>query len=155
MKNILRVPGFSFLVLLLFFSLAPCKKKTEQPFTLYTFIGDGSGSQVIPAVQTNATAIFKGNYSVPSFKFLSFLIDFKDLSSPLTKVSLYGPAPIGKNAKELMTVDSPPQDTEGRIEAIYDIRDSEANELLTGQWYYVIHTVNHQDGELRGQILKE
>lgn len=118
-------------------------------------VGDGSGKQVVPEISTNASSTFFGVYSKGYYNLFIYTIRFKDLSGPWTKISINGPSSSGQNGPEIHLASSASPSVEGEATGSFNLNSIAGSQLLSGQWYYIILTTTHPEGEVRGQIIKE
>jgi len=106
------------------------------------------GKSEVPPNASSATGSADIYYD-PASKKLSWKLDYSGLSGPPTAAHFNGPADVGKNALIVITIpDIEPDHNEGS--AI--LTDSEAAQLLAGEYYLNIDTDTNRDGEIRGQI---
>jgi len=78
-------------------------------------------------------------------------ISIDGLSSPVTAAHLHGPAGPGVAADVQVPLEvaaSSPQ----RISGQAQLTDEQMRQVLSGLWYVNIHTEQHPDGEIRGQV---
>lgn len=75
----------------------------------------------------------------------------RGLSSDVTAITINGPAMPGENAPVIFSLDLPtPPHTVAR--GTFTVTPEQLAELRAGLWYFQIATVDHPDGEIRGQI---
>ena len=75
----------------------------------------------------------------------------RHLSSDVTAITINGPAMPGENAPVIFSLDLPtPPHSVAR--GTFTITPEQLAELRAGLWYFQIATVDHPDGEIRGQI---
>lgn len=86
-------------------------------------------------------------------KVLSWNITYADLSGPSKMAHFHGPAPVGQNAKPVVTI-APAElgAAAGTIKGEQTLTDAQAAELTNGKWYFNIHTAANPSGEIRGQV---
>ena len=72
------------------------------------------------------------------------------LSSAVTAVTINGPAMAGENGPVIFTLAAPPGDSSVNYQT-FDVTAEQVAELRAGLWYFQIATVDHPDGEIRGQ----
>lgn len=107
-----------------------------------------SGAQEVPPVLTDATG--GGMFTLDAEKMLHFNITFGNLSSDEISAHIHGPAPMGENAGVVfpLPLGSP------KIGSVGPLTQEQEGWLNSGLLYTNIHSVNFQDGEIRGQILQ-
>jgi hypothetical protein len=118
-----------------------------------TFTVPLSGTEQVPAVQTQGTGTANLTYD-PDTRVVTWNVTFSGLSSPATMAHFHGPAPAGKNAPPVVwlsqrgssAVSSP-------MTGQATLSSAQATEFLAGDMYINVHTKNHPDGELRGQVM--
>ena len=104
------------------------------------------GAQQVPPVETAASGRAWFSYDA-SRRELSFLIESADLSSPESAAHIHK-APAGENGDVISGLpEGNPK--EGSI----TLSEEDAAALLAGGLYVNIHSADHPDGEIRGQIL--
>ena len=89
--------------------------------------------------------------SRPSTKVLEYRLNLVGLSGPITMGYLHGPARPGENAPQVAPINIPIYDN-----TIWDgvtLTEEQAAQVLAGQWYINVMTLQYPDGEIRGQIL--
>ena len=111
-----------------------------------------TGAQQVPPVQTPGSGSADLTYDSGS-RVVTWNITFSGLSSPATMAHFHGPAPAGKNAgvkvwlsqKGKMGVTSP-------ITGQATLSPDEAKMFEAGDMYINVHSKDHPDGEIRGQV---
>jgi hypothetical protein len=89
----------------------------------------------------------------PSTKVLEYRLNLVGLSGPITTGYLHGPAGPGENAQQIAPINIPIYDY-----TIWDgvtLTEEQAAQVLAGQWYVNVMTLQYPDGEIRGQILPQ
>lgn len=108
------------------------------------------GAYEVPPTESRATGYFEAVYR-PSTKVLEYRLNLVGLSGPITQGSLNGPAGPGENAQPVAPINIPIYDY-----TIWDgvtLTEEQAVQVLAGQWYVTVMTLQYPDGEIRGQIL--
>lgn len=114
-----------------------------------TFKATLSPSAEVPPVSSPASGQGTFSYDTDS-KELQFSITYRGLGSSVTGSHIHGPARPGANANIVRTfvaLDSP---ISGQIR----LTDAQVAELNAGQLYVDVHSSDHPQGEIRGQISK-
>ena len=104
----------------------------------------------VPPTQSRGSGYFEAVYR-PSTKVLEYRLNLVGLSGPITMGYLHGPAGPGENAQKVSPINIPIYDN-----TIWDgvtLTEEQAAEVLAGQWYVNVMTLQFPDGEIRGQIL--
>ncbi|MGD9885090.1 MAG: CHRD domain-containing protein [Reyranella sp.] len=130
---------------------AGCSAYLGEPRVAKTdFRATLSGAGEVPPTDSRAWGYFEAVYR-PSTKVLEYRLNLVGLSSPITMGYLQGPAGPGENAQQVAPINIPIYDY-----TIWDgvtLTEQQAAEVLAGRWYVNVLTVNHPDGEVRGQIM--
>lgn len=148
MKKLILMMSLSSLIL---FS---CKKDSEAPSTKVSKTNVPlSGSQEVPAVQTNASGTMDIEYDKAT-KMFHYTIRWNNLSGAPTGMHIHGNAARGANAGVLASITGFPSAASGTVSGMVTIDGSTLKEadVLGGMWYVNIHTSANAGGELRGQI---
>jgi len=112
-----------------------------------------TGAQQVPPVQTSGSGSADLTYD-PSTRVVTWNITFYGMSSQTTMAHFHGPAPAGKNAgvklwlsqKGTMEVTSP-------ISGQATLSPDDAKIFEAGDMYINVHTKDHPNGEIRGQVV--
>lgn len=114
--------------------------------------GGAYGQQMVPPVNTSATAHFSGTYEHGPNKW-NFDISWLGFHSPATAIEVRGPAEWGQNGHLVFTfpVDAA---TEGKDYFQVTLTDAQATNLLSNKYYYLVKTEAYPAGEIRGQIIR-
>ncbi|BAN22031.1 CHRD domain-containing protein [Caballeronia insecticola] len=114
-------------------------------------------SSEVPPRVSKGHGIVDANFDTDT-KVLTWTVTYADLSGPVTMAHFHGPAPVGQNAKPQVSIDAK-TDTKADKKALASpmkgqatLSDQQVNDLMTGQWYFNIHTQDNPSGEIRGQI---
>lgn len=112
-----------------------------------------SSAEQVPALQTQGTGIAKLTYD-PDTRVVTWNVTFSGLSSPATMAHLHGPAPVGKNGPVLVWLSQRSSSAlTSPITGQATLSPAQATEFLAGEIYVNVHTKDHPDGELRGQVI--
>jgi hypothetical protein len=111
------------------------------------------GAQQVPPVQTSGSGKADLTYDA-STRVVTWNVSFSGLSSQATMAHFHGPAPAGKNAgvkvwmsqKGNMEVTSP-------LSGQATLSPDDAKLFEAGDMYMNVHTKDHPDGEIRGQVV--
>jgi hypothetical protein len=126
-----------------FYINEPRVPKTDLRATL-------SGAHEVPPTQSRGSGYFEAVYR-PSTKVLEYRLNLAGLSGPITMGYLQGPAGPGENAQQVAPINIPIYDY-----TIWDgvtLTEEQAAQVLAGQWYVNVRTLQYPGGEIRGQIL--
>ena len=106
-----------------------------------------SGAEEVPPVETSATGTTDVTYDTES-KMLSWELEYSGLSSDATAAHFHGPADPGENAPPVVPIEDFASGSEGSAE----LTDDQAALLMDGKMYVNVHSADHPDGEIRGQV---
>jgi CHRD domain len=109
-----------------------------------------AGAYEVPPTASQGSGYFEAVYR-PSTKVLEYRLNLQGLSGPITTGYLQGPAAPGENGPRVAPINIPIYDY-----TIWDgvtLTEEQAAQVLAGQWYVNVMTLQHPDGEIRGQIL--
>jgi hypothetical protein len=128
-----------------------CDKEDDEP-TQFTLSGPASGTQERPTpVTTPATGNITGTYN-KNTKILDYTITWTGLTANPFAAHFHGPAGPEEAAPPVVTIENFPTTQAGTITSRDTLTSELETQLLTGKWYYNIHTTTHTGGEIRGQI---
>jgi hypothetical protein len=96
------------------------------------------GTGKVDAVLDQGTGLFR------------FIVNFSNLSSPVTAVQFHGPADVGGNAPPIISLPGAfTSPYEGRL----TLTPAQSADLMAGRWYVNLRTAGSPAGELRGQLI--
>lgn len=134
--------------LLFFTCLISCSKKDDQQDIILVIRGNAeTEASATPSI---AYGTIYGGYS-SLYKKLAFNINWSDLSSEPTGSSFYFANGLlaGSLVKTFQVTEG---SKKGLTAGDMILSDEQAAELLNGNWYYTVNTVNFPDGEIRGKV---
>ena len=82
---------------------------------------------------------------------LTYHAVFSQLSGPATMAHFHGPAAVGANAKVQVPVTTSP--IVSPIDGTATLTPEQASDLLSGKYYFNVHTAQNPGGEIRGQVM--
>ena len=109
-----------------------------------------NGSNEVPPTQSRGSGYFEAVYR-PSTKVLEYRLNLVGLTGPITMGYLHGPAAPDQNVEKVAAINIPIYDN-----TIWDgvtLTEEQAAQVVAGQWYVEVRTIQYPDGEIRGQIL--
>jgi len=109
-----------------------------------------NGSSEVPPTQSRGSGYFEAVYR-PSTKVLEYRLNLVGLTGPITMGYLHGPAAPDQNVEKVSAINIPIYDN-----TIWDgvtLTEEQAAQVMAGQWYVEVRTIQYPDGEIRGQIL--
>lgn len=111
-----------------------------------------NGAQEVPANSSAATGTGDVSYN-KNTKRLSYFVTYKNLSVNPTAGHIHGSAARGANAGVLFPFASVPAATSGAVSGSAVLTAAQEADLLSGKFYFNIHTPpTYPGGEIRGQI---
>lgn len=126
-----------------FYLSEPRVPKTDLRATL-------AGAYTAPPTASQGSGYFEAVYR-PSTKVLEYRLNLQGLSGPITMGYLQGPAAPGQNGPPVAPINIPIYDS--TIRDGVTLTEEQAAQVLAGQWYVNVMTLQYPDGEIRGQIL--
>jgi hypothetical protein len=134
-------------VIALFAGLWPATSQaTRTSFTVSL-----TGGDQVPAVQTPGAGKAELTYD-PANRKVTWSITYSGLSGPVTMAHFHGPASPGKNAPVTLWLARQGIPITGPIGGGATLTPEQAEQFAAGQWYINLHTKDHPDGEIRGQV---
>jgi hypothetical protein len=116
---------------------------------LLAFSTTMTGANEVPPVATSATGEVDAVLNKDT-RLLRWKVFFRNLGSAPTMAHFHGPAAVGQNARVVLPFKGPiTSGMEGRA----TLTPEQARELIAGNWYANVHTVDHPGGEIRGQMI--
>ena len=110
---------------------------------------DLQSSSEVPPTTAKGHGALEAEYDTTS-KVLRWKVTYADLTGPANAAHFHGPAPIGRNAGVQVPIDS--SALASPIQGQATLNDAQENDLLTGKWYFNVHTAQNAGGEIRGQV---
>jgi hypothetical protein len=111
-----------------------------------------NGANEVPPVDTRGSGYFEAVYR-PSTKVLEYRLNLVGLSGPMVMGYLYGPAGPGENVPKVAPINIPIYYYDSGVWDGVTLTSEQAAQVVAGQWYVNIMTINYPDGEIRGQIM--
>lgn len=131
--------------------LAGCSLYLSEPRVPKTNLrANLNGSNEVPPTQSRGNGYFEAVYR-PSTKVLEYRLNLVGLTGPITMGYLHGPAAPDQNVEKVAAINIPIYDN-----TIWDgvtLTEEQAAQVVAGQWYVEVRTIQYPDGEIRGQIL--
>jgi CHRD domain len=120
--------------------------RAQEPMQLHAML---DGSHEVPPSDSKAKGNFDGTYD-KSTKELKYTITYEGFASPVVAAHFHGPAAEGSNGPVAVPIKAP---LTSPIKGEVTLTEAQAGQLLGQQWYVNIHTKNHPQGAIRGQVL--
>ncbi len=108
------------------------------------------GGQQNPPITSKANGMADLTYDTDTKK-LEWTVEYADLSGAATAAHIHGPAAKGANASVAVPFG---EKLKSPIKGSATLTEAQAKDLMDGMMYINIHTAEHKDGEIRGQIEK-
>ena len=118
---------------------------------LLNFSAELSGTSEVPPNDSAGTGTVEVTFDTESMVF-NWTVTYDGLTGPAAAAHYHGPAAEGENAGPVVPIEG---DLASPIEGSATLTDEQATQLQDGMWYFNIHTEQHPDGELRGQLTAE
>jgi hypothetical protein len=113
---------------------------------------DLKASAEVPPKDSTGTGTLTATLNTETNEF-KYHVEFSGLTGPVVAAHFHGPAADGANAKPQLPIKATP--IVSPIEGKATLTPEQAKDLLSGQWYFNLHTAANPGGEIRGQVLKE
>ena len=113
-----------------------------------------NGAEQVPPVQTKGACDARLTYD-PDTRQTTWNVTCSDLSSPVTMAHFHV-GTVGSNGKPvvwLTKVGSTSTAIEGPIKGESTLTPDEAKDFVAGNLYINVHTKDHPNGEVRGQVM--
>ena len=108
-----------------------------------------AGAEVPP---TNSTGTGEADATLDTTTHeLTYDVTFSGFSSDVTAAHIHGPAAAGKNAGVLVPLGNAPKSP---IHGSAKLTTEQEQQLAAGELYVNVHTKNHPNGAIRGQLTK-
>ena len=117
-----------------------------------SFTVDLTGGAQVPPVQTSGAGKAHLTYD-PDSKVVTWSISFEGLSSPTTMAHFHGPAAAGANAPVTIWLTKKGEPVTSPIKGEATLTPDQAQQFTEGLWYINVHSKDHPDGEIRGQVV--
>jgi hypothetical protein len=116
----------------------------------FSFEGTLSGEQENPPVVTSAKGQIEASYNTIS-KVLKWRVSYDGLSGAPTMAHFHGPASKNQNADVIIQIK---QDAlQSPMKGSEKLTKKQEKQLLSGEWYFNIHTEKNPAGEIRTQLI--
>jgi CHRD domain len=125
---------------------------TETGATPASFSVKLTGADQVPPVQSPGVGTADLTYD-PTNRKVIWSITCSGLSGPVTMAHFHGPAPAGKNAAITLWLTRQGIPNIGAIRGGATLTPEQAEQFAAGLWYINVHTKEHPDGEIRGQVV--
>ncbi len=110
-----------------------------------------AGSSEVPPNDSAGTGSVEATYDTES-KAFSWTITYSGLTGDATAAHFHGPADATANAPPVVPLEG---SLASPISGSATLDDAQAADLEAGRWYFNLHTAQHPDGEIRGQVTKQ
>ena len=110
-----------------------------------------SGAEQVPPIKTTGTGTAELTWN-PSTRVVTWSVTYSDMSSPVTMAHFHRGA-RGNNGPVVIWLTKKGEPVTNPIVGKATLSPTEANEFEAGDWYLNVHTKDHPDGEIRGQVV--
>lgn len=107
------------------------------------------GTTEVPPNDAPGTGSLTADYDSET-NVLNYNVTFEGLTGAATAAHFHGPASPEETAPPVLPV----EDLESPITGTATLTDDQEADLLSGLWYFNLHTAQYPDGELRGQVFQ-
>lgn len=118
----------------------------------YTLTANANAAQENnPANTSTATGTLTGTYNKSTNK-LTYTIAWNGLTGTAAALHFHGPALAGVNAGVAVPLTITNSGATGGANGEVTITEPQEADLLSGKWYWNVHTAAYPPGEIRGQV---
>lgn len=110
-----------------------------------------TGGQEVPSVTTSGTGNATLTYD-PGTRVVKWNVTYSNLSSAATMAHFHGPAEAGKNAAVVVWLSKQGTEPSSPITGQVTLTPEQAKQFIAGEWYVNVHSKDHPNGEIRGQV---
>jgi hypothetical protein len=151
-----RIARTSFLIIIISVLILACSKdsvySTPENSTVYDITGNANGNSMLPQISDSGSATITGSYNA-----FNGVLTYNIMWKALTGIPAFGGfyiGSIGTNGAafgKTLNFDST-ANANSAVSGQIILSSAQAQQLTAGNWYYVIGTATHPQGEIRGQI---
>jgi CHRD domain len=123
---------------------------TPSMAEMVNFKADLKAASEVPPNDSKGSGSVTATYDTASKK-LTYKGSYSGLTGPATAAHFHGPAEPGNNAAVQIPVFSDAT-AKSPFEGEATLTDAQGSDLMTGKWYFNIHTAANKGGEIRGQV---
>lgn len=150
-----RIP-LSFLTVISFVAITACDKNMGDHDDIvnqtYELSGTASGSQIQPPTGSNGTASIAGTYNVHT-NLLNYHIAWSNLLSAAISAGFHTKTVNSHTSAGISwNFSSNNKAPSGNHYGMVTLTAEQEAQLLANEFYYVINTTGHTDGEISGQV---
>jgi hypothetical protein len=124
-----------------------CASFAVQAATV-VFVGALNPAAEVPPKNSPATGTVQATLDTVSNQ-LHYVVNYKDLTGPATAAHFHGPAAAGVNAGVAVGVKG---SVSSPISGDATLTAEQSADLMSGKWYFNVHTAANPGGEIRGQM---
>jgi hypothetical protein len=113
------------------------------------FTANLQASSEVPATTSQGSGVLDATFDTDTRQ-LKWKATYQGLTGPATAAHFHGPASVGQNASPVVHIaaNALPSPIEGSIK----LDKEQAAQLMSGKWYFNVHTQANPNGEIRGQV---
>lgn len=109
-----------------------------------------TGGEEVPANDSAGTGTVDADYDSETNVF-TYTVTYDGLTGPAVAAHFHGPAMVGENGPPVVPIEG---DLMSPLSGTVTLTDGQEADLLSGMWYFNVHTAQYPDGEIRGQLLQ-
>jgi hypothetical protein len=128
------------------FAVAPSPALAET----LSFTADLKGTNAVPSVETGGNGSVSAQYDTAT-QMLSWAVNYSGVTSDVTAADFTGPAEVRHEAARPLRIDGA---LASPIEGAATLDRVQAAALISGNWYFNLHTMADKSGAIRGQLIK-
>ena len=106
-----------------------------------------NGASQVPPNTTAGTGALKADLDTVT-KLFSYTVTYSGLTGPAIAAHFHGPAAADANAPPVIAM----KDLPSPIKGTAVLTAPQMSDLLSGKWYFNVHTKANPGGEIRGQL---
>ncbi len=110
-----------------------------------------NGAEQVPPIKTGGSGTAELTWD-PATRVVTWRVTYSDLSSPVTEAHFHHGA-RGHNGPVVIWLSEKGKPVTGPIMGKATLSPTEARQFEDGDWYINVHTKDHTEGEIRGQVV--
>jgi hypothetical protein len=111
---------------------------------------DLKASSEVPAKDSAGTGMLSATLDTSTHE-LKYHVEYSGMTGPVSAAHFHGPAAEGANAGPVVPVKG---NLTSPIDGTATLTSAQEKDLLSGKWYFNLHTSANPGGEIRGQVMK-
>jgi hypothetical protein len=145
---------FFFLAVVLSVAVTACENDDDDPAPVkknFTLSANANAAQEVPTNSSTGTGTLTGTYDSVANS-LTFQVSWTGLTGNVTNMHFHGPALPGVSAGVALAMPGWPATPSGTHSGTLTLTQAQEADLMSGKWYWNIHTAANGGGEIRGQV---